>query len=141
MTNEELAEKIISTYVPILKTKEFTVDITIREHLKAAIIATLDEAVSDALKDREVLYEKDLKMQIEHAVREAVMFERTNAGMTINWEDGFNKGFASAREMAAGIAEDHAKIKGPHIHEGFKFCVEEVASQIRTLHPTSEEGK
>lgn len=48
------------------------------------------------------------------------------------------KGFSAAREQAAKIAENHAKIKGAHIHEGFQFCVQEVASQIHTMKPEAE---
>lgn len=45
----------------------------------------------------------------------------------------YAKGRDEGLEEAARVAQDHAKIKGAHIHEGFKFCVEEVANQILSL--------
>jgi len=43
----------------------------------------------------------------------------------------FRQGYDAALEEAANIADDHALVKGAHIHRGFKYCVEEVASEIR----------
>lgn len=34
------------------------------------------------------------------------------------------------RKACAKVASDHAKVKGAHTHEGFKYCVEQVANDI-----------
>lgn len=42
-------------------------------------------------------------------------------------------GYNTAIEEAARVADDHARIKGSHVHGGLAFCVTQVASDIRKL--------
>lgn len=51
------------------------------------------------------------------------------------------RGWNNALEEAAKIAEEHSRIKGAHIHKGFKFCVEQVAIEIGALLPKADEGR
>lgn len=44
--------------------------LAMRKEMTALVLTQLDEAVSSALKDREIAYEKDLKMRVEKAVRD-----------------------------------------------------------------------
>lgn len=53
-------------------------------------------------------------------------------------ERGYKAGYKDGLEEAAEIASDHALIKGPHIHKGFDFCVNQVAAEIRLKEPRSE---
>lgn len=69
--------------------------------------------------------------QLDEAQREARLFERTDGGMTINWKDGFDKGFAAAREKAASIADDHLKV---NFHNDTScLCDRVIADQIRKM--------
>lgn len=84
-----------------------------RKNLTEWIIFQLNEAVSSALKDREIVYEKDLNMRVDKTVEEF----KTTSGIycpvcgNCGEEDCdgphrcsiWQEGFASAREKAAGM--------------------------------------
>lgn len=80
----------------------------ILEQSEPVVKLRIFEAVSeyaDALKDREMAYEKELKMRVEKAVREAKDARAEFFGCKEAHEKSFNEGFAAAREKAAGIAD------------------------------------
>lgn len=130
MTNSEKAEKIVSTYVPIMKTKEFTIDVTIRENLQAAITSQLDEAVREAhytLAKTQALVMGESVMLGGKIITNEELYKHP----TDYVKQAFAEGFAAAREKAAGIAsqpmtyEDWCKYDGEN----------NIADHIRALRP------
>lgn len=100
MDTKTRAAKIVADLQPYvlewnLQEKEDLKPILIR-----IITSQLEEAISDALKDREVLYEKDLKMRIDRAVREDRELYRHCMHCRI-------QAIEETKKKAAGIADDH----------------------------------
>ena len=73
------------------------------------ITSQLDQAVSYALKDREIVYEKDLKMRVDKAILEDRDNRCADDLYKRSFENGRLVGFAAAQEKAAGIAEEVEK--------------------------------
>lgn len=102
MTPEQRAENIKKTFLPLVDLGPSLVDF---------IAASIREAVEQA--------------EAEGYIRGVIDGEHRGE---MKW---VKRGRAAALEEAAKICDEHAEIKGLHLHDGFKFCVQEVADKIR----------
>lgn len=133
MTNHERAEKIVQHIESIYgKRTGWAIDfftsqldeaqLEVLEQNEVLVKMRIDKAVSDALKDMEVLYEKDLKMRIDRACRSA-----EQDGNIDGYKKGCEAGFASAREQAAMIVSE------PRIYPLRESVSEHIAERIRAM--------
>lgn len=119
MTNQERAENMHKALYCHFDCEGYD-----KKDVDKILLAGLDKAVSDALKDREILYEKDLKMRIDEAVGEVVASYDKRCLEHSDIE--YKRGFAAAREKAALIADE---ICDPD--EGYPITV--YAERIRAM--------
>lgn len=99
---------------------------------RAEKIAKHWHCIDDNADFREAIV-KEIESELKAAVQEALS-DFIDTLVLLEIDNPITKKFQNeAYEKAAQVANDHARIKGPHIHKGFAFCVTQVASEIRTL--------